>query len=89
MDQHQLVVVQNEVVKLRHPAECIVAYPRQSVAADKTERENGETDYSDSHLSAAFHATPIKLETHTSLQLYANPYLLRCRALRFSRSAKA
>lgn len=39
MDQHQLVVVQNEVVKLRHAAEGIVAYPRQPIAADRSDRE--------------------------------------------------
>lgn len=37
VDEHQLVVVQNEVMKLRHPAERIIAYPRQSVTEDKLE----------------------------------------------------
>lgn len=42
VDQHQLVVVQNEVVKLWHAAEGVVAYPRQSIAADKSETDRGE-----------------------------------------------
>jgi len=32
VDEHQLVVVQDEVVKLRHPVERVIAYPCQSVA---------------------------------------------------------
>lgn len=39
VDQHQLVVVQNEVVKLRHAAEGVVAYPCQPIAADRSDRE--------------------------------------------------
>lgn len=37
VDQHQLVVVQDEVVKLGHAAERVVAYPRQPVAEDNAE----------------------------------------------------
>lgn len=39
VDQHQLVVVQNEVVKLRHATEGVVAYPRQPIAADRSDGE--------------------------------------------------
>lgn len=36
VDQHQLVVVEDEVVKLRHAAEGVVADPRQSVTKTET-----------------------------------------------------
>lgn len=39
VDQHQLVVVQNEVVKLRHAAEGVVAYPCQPIAAEQSDIE--------------------------------------------------
>lgn len=39
MDHHQLVVVQNEVVELRHADEGVVAYPRQAIAADQSGAE--------------------------------------------------
>ena len=41
MDEHQLVVVQDEVVQLGHPAECVVADPRQAVAG---ETQDGRMD---------------------------------------------
>lgn len=56
MDQHQLVVVQNEVVKLRHAAERIVAYPRQPVTTDQTQTEIDKTDYNTLYLPRGFHA---------------------------------
>lgn len=37
VDQHQLVVVQDEVVELGHAAERVVAYPRQPVTKDNAE----------------------------------------------------
>lgn len=42
VDQHQLVVVQNEVVKLRHAAERVVAYPRQAVTAARGRERSGD-----------------------------------------------
>lgn len=39
VDQHQLVVVQNEVVKLRHATEGVVTYPGQPIAGDRSDRE--------------------------------------------------
>lgn len=79
VDQHQLVVVQDEVVKLGHAAEGVVAYPRQPVAADQSDREKErEEEEWRNHFTAGSCSSG-----------RVTCYLLRCSALRFSRSAKA
>lgn len=80
VDQHQLVVVQNEVVKLRHATEGVVAYFRQPIAADRsdTQRERKRSC-----------KTILRQEGAALCSSSITWYLLRCRALRFSRSAKA
>lgn len=81
VDQHQLVVVQDEVVKLGHAAEGVVAYPRQPVAADQShrerEREREEEEWWNHFTAGSCSSGGVRC------------YLLRCSALRFSRSAKA
>lgn len=73
VDEHQLVVVQDEVVELGHAAERVIAYPRQSVTADRAQEENHETHSDTLHLSTGLTHWCMWTQTCWGVKLWGFP----------------
>lgn len=69
VDHHQLVVVQNQVVELRHAAEGVVAYPGQAVAAHRSEEEEEELIHPAGGGSGGNKGVPVEVQSSEVFQI--------------------